>query len=199
MADVDNGDVLRVAATWEYDLTEEVTNVYHVLVTSGGAKDFADVIDDLQQYIDLMYEELDVFLSTKMLVDRISVSNVSQGLVFGTINWGVMAQGGSAADALASGVALLAWGRTFVPRVQIRKYYGVFTETGMTDGQWTAPVQVAAYTDMESHITSQAMTDGLTVTGVAWNRTLESYTTASGVATADEPVYQRRRRRGRGS
>ena len=182
-----------------YDDAYEVTNVFHTLVTSGGAKDFADIIDDIQQYMDLMYAEIDVFLSTDMVVDRISIANVTQNLVFGSINWGVLAAGGDAISPTAAGVCLLAWGRTYTPRVQIRKYYGVFTEDSMAVGAWNGPVQTACYTDLESHITSQAMTDGLTLTGVAWNRTARTYTQAHGVATAGEPTYQRRRRRGRGS
>lgn len=199
MSDIDNGDVLRLGASWKYETAYEITNVFHCLVTSGGAKDFVDIIDDVQQYIDLMYDEIDVFLSDEMLVDRISVSNVTQDTVFGSINWGVISQGGSATEATAAGVCLLAWGRTFTPRVQIRKYYGVFTETHMSSGAWSGAIQTACYTDLESHITSQAMVDGLTMTGVAWNRALSTYTQAHGVATADEPAYQRRRRRGRGS
>lgn len=199
MSDVDNGDVLRIGCSWVYNLTDEVTNVYHVLVTSGGAKDFADVIDDIQQYADLMYSDILARLKNNLRVDRISVANVTQNLVFGSINWDVTSAGGEAADALPSGVCLLAWGRTLKPRVQIRKYFGVFSEADMLAGVWSGGAISDAFDAMTKHITSQAMTDGLTVTGVAWNRTLETYTLATGVATADEPTYQRRRRRGRGS
>lgn len=199
MADIDNGDVLRLGASWVYDSTEEIANVFHVLCTSGANKDFADIIDDIQQYLDLMFENIDTRLSTDMDVDRISIANVTQNLVFGSINWGVVAQGGDAGDPVASGVCCLAYGRTFKPRVQIKKYYGVFTESSMTAGLWSAAARDDVQTDFEAHIASQAMTDGLTMTGVAWNRILESYTLATGVVVASEPAYQRRRRRGRGS
>lgn len=199
MSDIDNGDVLRIGCSWIYDNAYEIANVYHALVTSGGNKDFADIIDDVQEYVDGLYTEMDTHLSIDMDVDRISVANVSQVLVFGSINYGVLASGGSGGDPLAAGVCLLAWARTLKSRVQIRKYLGVLTETDMVGGTWIAGVQTAAYTDLEYHITSQAMTDGLTMTGVAWNREFSSYTLATGVATAGEPTYQRRRRRGRGS
>lgn len=199
MADVDNGDVLRIAATWEYDGTEEVTNVFHVLVTSGGNKAFGDVSDDIEQYIDLMFDNIDTFLSDLMLVDRLSVANVTQHLVFGTLSWGAMAQGGSAGDPTASGVCLLAYGRTYKPRVQIKKYYGVFTEPDINDGSWSVGIRAAVTTDFNAHINPQTMTDGLAITGVAWNRDLETHTLANSSVTVVEPCYQRRRRRGRGS
>ena len=199
MADVENGDVLRIGGTWEYDGTEEVTNVFHVLVKGGGEKTLAQVTDDIEEYMDLMFDNLDTFLSDKMLVDRLSLANVTQHLVFGALNWGTMAQGGAASEETASGVSLLCYGRTYLPRVQIRKYYGVFTEPAMVDGQWSTTLRAAATTDFNSHINDQVMTDGLELTGVAWNRLLETYTEAVSSVTVAEPCYQRRRRRGRGS
>lgn len=199
MADIDNGDVLRIGTSWIYDGAYQVANVWHALVTSGGAKDFADIIDDIQEYVDALYAEMDVFLHTLMVVDRISIANVTQNLVFGSINYGVLAQGGGSGDPVAAGCCLLAWARTLKSRVQIRKYYGVCSENQMTLGLWIATIRTAAFTDMEYHVASNVMTDGLAMTGVAWSRLLSSYTLATGVATAAEPTYQRRRRRGRGS
>lgn len=199
MADIDNGDVLRIGCSWIYDDAYEIANVYHVLCTSGAGKDFADIIDDIQQYVDLLYAEMDVFLSTDMVVDRISVANVTQDLIFGSINYGLLAAGGMGGDPVAAGTCLLAWARTLKSRVQIRKYYGVCGEASLEAGAWKGDIQTAAYSDLADHISSQAMTDGLTMTGVAWNRALLTYTLATGVATAGEPAYQRRRRRGRGS
>lgn len=199
MADVDNGDVLRIAATWEYDGTEEITNVFHCLVNSGGDKAFADVSDDIEEYVDLMYANIIDQIRTNQLVDRISVANVTQHLVFGSLSWGVITAGLAAGGPVPSGAACLAYGRTFTPRVQIKKYYGVFTQTALGDGKWVTDTRADVTADFNNHISPQAMTDGLNLTGVAWNRTLETYTLAVSSVTVEEPVYQRRRRRGRGS
>lgn len=199
MANIDNGDVLRIGCSWVYDDAYEVANVFHALVTSGGGKDFADIIDDIQEYVDALYAEMDVFLHTLMVVDRISIANVTQDLVFGSINYGLLAQGGGSGDPVAAGCCLLAWARTLKSRVQIRKYYGVCSENQMTLGVWISTIRTAAFTDMEYHVGSNVMTDSLALTGVAWNRATLTHTLATGVATAAEPAYQRRRRRGRGS
>lgn len=199
MAEIDNGDVLRIGCAWVYDDAYEVTNVWHALAGSGANKAFVDIIDDVQEYVDALYTEMDTYLHEDMVVDRISVANVTQDLVFGSINYGVLAAGNMTLDPVAAGVALLAWARTLKSRVQIRKYYGVCGETSLTDGVWVSSIRTAAYTDMEYHIATNVMTDGLALTGVAWNRATLTYTLATGVATSAEPVYQRRRRRGRGS
>lgn len=199
VADIDNGDVLRIAASMVFEGTDEVTNVYHALVQSGGNKAFADVIDDIQEYMDLLVDNIDVFLSLSQVADRISISNVTQNLVFGSINWGVFAQGGAGGDVVPTGCCCLAFGRTLKPRVQIRKYYGIFTEVNLTGGLWVAALRAAILTDFEAHLGTFVGTDGLTLKGVAWNRTLSTYTTSTGAIVVAEPAYQRRRKRGRGS
>lgn len=199
MAEIDNGDVLRIGCAWIYDSSYEITNVYHTLVTAGGAKDFVDIIDDVQEYVDALYTNMDTMIVNDQVVDRISIANVTQDLIFGSINYGVLAAGGSAGAPTAAGVAVLAWARTQKSRVQIRKYLGVCSTAQMVDGAWGGPIQSAAYDDMLYHIDANVLTDGLTLMGVAWNRTLLTYTVATGVATAGEPAYQRRRKRGRGS
>lgn len=97
------------------------------------------------------------------------------------------------------GICLLGWARTLKPRVQIRKYWGVFDEGGLTGGLWTAATRTACQNAMVDHITSFVGTNGLTVVGVAYNRTLLTTTDALSATTAEEPAYQRRRKRGRGS
>lgn len=199
MADIENGDILRLAGSMLLGGADEIVNVYHCLVEGGGGKDFAGIIDDVQEYMDLMYVTIDTFLSTDQLPDRISVSNETQKLVFGSINWDVFAGGGSAGDITPTGACCLAFGRTLKSRVQIRKYYGVFTEADLGAGLWSAALRAAILIDFESHLDSQVMTDGLRLQGVAYNRTLETYTLPTGAIVVPEPAYQRRRRRGRGS
>lgn len=199
MSDIESGDVLRLGCSLSYENVHEIANVYHCLVTGGADKTFTEIVDDIQEYCDGLVQDLDTLFNTNILADKISVANVTQGLVFGAIDWGVFTQGGSAADPTAVGVCCLAYARTYVPRVQIRKYYGVFGETQMTDGVWAATVRDACATAMAYHITPQTLTDGLILLGVAYNRNLLSYTLGQSVVTAAEPTYQRRRRRGRGS
>lgn len=199
MADVNDGDVLRVAAVMQLDLIHEITNVWHLLVLSGGPMTFATATPEIQEYMDLMWFDLDTRLTNNQTADRLEVQNVTTDEVFGAINWGVFAQGGSAAHHLPLGVCAFAWGRTRTPRVQIRKYMGVFTEDDVSDGSWSGAFLTDLQTMIDDHITPNTMAGGLELQGVAYNRTLGTHTLATNGAVSQEPAYQRRRKRGRGS
>lgn len=199
MADINDGDVIRIAGVMQLDLVHEITNVWHVLVEAGGPMTFAAATSDFQEYMDLMFFDLDTRITDHQTVDRLEIQNVTTLDVFGSVDWGTFAAGGSAADHVALGVCAFAWGRTRTPRVQIRKYMGVFTETDIIDGVWQAALVADMQTMMDDHITSNTMSGGLELKGVAWNRDTSTYTEATSAAVAPEAAYQRRRKRGRGS
>lgn len=199
MADINVGDVLRVAGVMSIDNTWEVTNVWHMLVEAAPNGDFGDNVDDIQEYFDLLVATTDTFYTNNQFAERLEVQNVTTDAVFGSIDWGTFAQGGSAQQHTAMGVCVFAWARTRTPRVQIRKYFGVFTEDDMIDGVWQAGVLGACNASMAVHVASQTMTDGLELQGVAWNRTAKTHTLPTNHTSSNEPAYQRRRKRGKGS
>lgn len=199
MADFEDGDIIRLGCSMIYDSTEEVVNVYHLRLNSGGPMTLAQIDSDLQDWMDNVMETLDTELSTLMLADRISVANVTQATVFGSMPWGAFAQGGAAGEQTASGVCCFTFARTRKPRVQIRKYYGVFPAASLVDGEWDAGVTAAAGDALDYHIAEHVMPIGATMQGVAYNRELDTYEFAHTVATRGEPAYQRRRKRGVGS
>lgn len=160
---------------------------------------YASASQDIQEYMDEIYDNIDTVLHTSMLVDYLTLANLTQDTTFGSFAWGTIAAGGDAGDKTPPGVCLFTWARTLKPRVQIRKYWGVFTETSTILGAWTAAARTACINAMTDHINSFAGTNGLTVLGVAYNRTLKTWTDGLSVASSAEPAYQRRRRRGRGS
>lgn len=199
MADFQEGDVVRLGATMIYDSTEEVANIYYLLITGGGDKTFAQADAGFQDWMDAVMETLDTELSDLMLADRISVANVTQLTVFGNIPWGVFTQGGAAGEQTPSGACCLTFARTHKPRVQIRKYYGVFPVAALVDGEWDGGVTAACGAALDYHIQEHAMTNGMEMRGVAYNREFGTHEFAHSVATRGEPAYQRRRKRGVGS
>lgn len=199
VADIENNDVLRVAAISKVETVHDIVNVWHFRVDTGGPSTFPAASTMIQNYMDALYTYLTAVLSDRMVADRLSVANVTQGTVFGSIAWGSWAGGSNAGEMTALGVACLAWGRTSTPRVQIRKYCGPFTESNIVDGSWLSTVRTPCENMMAYHILQQIPAVGWSVTGCAWNRTASTYTFATSATAATEPVYQRRRRRGRGS
>ncbi|MCK4626631.1 MAG: hypothetical protein KAV00_15035 [Phycisphaerae bacterium] len=199
MADFEVGDIIRIGAAMTYDGSEDVVNVYHVELTAGGPLAWGDMTAKIQAYMDLIMATLDTELSTLMTANVLQVSNVTQATVFGAIAWGDFAQGGAAGAQCAAGAACFGFIRTRVPRVQMRKYYGVFPQAALVDGAWDAGVTDAVGDALAVHMADTLAGSGVYFEGVAYNRTL--LTTAKGVTVAvkSEPAYQRRRKRGVGS
>lgn len=199
VADFDNGDIIRLGAVMRYDGTDDMVNVWHVRIESGGPMAFAAASADFAEYVDDLYRSLVSYYSTVTVGDHISCKNVTQATVWAAFAWSPAFTGTNAIDRLATQMALLAWGRCAKSRVQIRKYFGPFTEQNMTSGLWVAAIQSACVARMFYHIAAQTMTNGLELKGVAYNRTAGTYEYALGATASTNPVVQRRRRVGRGA
>lgn len=199
MADVELNDVLRIGAIMRLQTLFEIANVWHVRVTSGAPLGFAAASQDIAEYMDEIYDNIVSQMTDAQLPVAITLQNVTQATTFGAFAWDVFAGGTNTNAMTAPGVSLLAWARTLTPRVQIRKYFGVFTELDMDVGQWTAGARTACIGALTDHITPFTGTNGLQMLGVAYNRTLLTTTDGLSVTTSSEPAYQRRRKRGRGS
>lgn len=124
---------------------------------------------------------------------------MTQNTVWGNIAWDAYAGGTLAEQSTSLQVALLGFGRTAISRVQLRKYFGVFTERDMTSGAWLANVRGACDDLMVDHVQEQVMAGGLALQGCAYRLSDGRVTLATSVSTSEQPVIQRRRRRGRGS
>lgn len=198
MADFNDGDVVRLGCVQEIDLTDDLVNVLHVTINSGGPMAFAAASQDFQEYCDALYNPLVTSVSSRVTSKHISVKNVTQAQVWGNIAWLTYGGGSSGSDAVANQLAVLVWGRTTRPRVQIRKYLGLFTEINITNGLWISALQALCGAFMVYHIAPQTMTNGLVLQGCAYNYALSRVTLANSYAVSANPVVQRRRRKGRG-
>ncbi len=199
MADFDTGDVVRLGCVMRFDELFDIVNALHVKIVSGGGLAFAAFTLDVQQYCDALYANISGRLSERVTDDRISIKNVTQSTVWGAIAWGAFTGGINVGDPTALATALLAWGRTQISRVQIRKYLGVFTETDMEGAVWNATARAAGQNYIDYHIVENLMDEGTVLQGVAYSPSLVRATPALTGATSAFPVTQRRRRQGRGS
>jgi len=199
MAQVETGDVLRLGATMLFDSGFEIANVFHCEVLGGADKSYWEITDDVDEYISQIYDELTARIAAAVEPEAINVANVTQELVFGRIPWTGWSGGSAGGEATPLGVCCLAWGRTVYPRVQIRKYFGVFTEGDLTAGIWTNALVADCIDALGVHVSPQTMTDGLQLQGIAYNPDLNRRAASIGVTGSLEPTYQRRRRRGAGS
>lgn len=199
MADVDPGDILRVGAGMTFDTDYDIVNVWHLLADNAAGTTWATCVSAVVAYMEVIYNGLEVQLNDHIDSSSITIANVTQATTIGSVAWGTPWQGDESGEPTAAGVCCFTWGRTYTPRVQIRKYFGVFGEVGMVDAAWSGTVRAACEAAMTYHIAPHLIAGGWTFTGVAYNRTLATYVEAVSVESSPEPSYQRRRRRGRGS
>lgn len=199
MADVNDGDVLRLGAGLNLDGIHDVVNVWHVLANHATGTAWAAIVASIQSYMNNLYDDIKGELSVNIGTSLITVANVTQVTTLGAIAWSPTWAGTAAGDNTAAGVCCFAWARTYTPRVQIRKYYGVFSEGDIVDGVWTSGLRGNVELSMAYHIAPQAVTGAWTFTGIAYNRALGTYVFGVSVDSSAEAAYQRRRKRGRGS
>lgn len=199
MADVNDGDIIRVGAGLVYDGLYDVVNVWHILATMVTGISWATLTTLLQDYLDDIYDNIKTPLNDEIGTGAISVANVTQVTTLGAIPWSPGWAGVESGEPTAAGVCCFTWARTYKPRVQIRKYFGVFGEVNVSTGSWTTAVQNACKAAMDYHIAEQEMNENVDFQGVAYNRLLDTYEVAYSSDVSAEPAYQRRRKRGRGS
>jgi hypothetical protein len=199
MSDVENGDVLRVAAVMQVLGISSLVNVWHLKVMSGGPVDFPSAAMDVGEYMDSLYGAITTQLSDEVVADHLELQNVTQDLTYGSFAWTSWAGGSNTAAVTGTQVSLLAFARTTLPRVQIRKYLGVFTQNQLVDSEWISGTRSACGNMMAYHINSQTMSVSLNLKGVAYNDVLARATEALSYATSKYPVIQRRRRIGTGA
>lgn len=199
MADFETNDVIRISARMLFDEAYAILNVYNVNLDAGGPATFAEMQTPIQDYLDTIYAYMEDEMVDDLTPDSIGVRNETQGTVFGSMAWGDWAGGLSAFDAVPLGCCVLAFGRTKLPRVQARKYFGVFGEDVCVNGVWDGVVRGSCVNALTYHLTQQVPTTGFTFTGIAYNTDTLLKTYATSIASSAEPAYQRRRRRGRGS
>lgn len=199
MADFDALDVFQVGAVMTFKGSHSIANVWTARITTGGGVTYAAMYGYAATYMDLLYANIASQLTSDMAPDYLTLKNITQSTVGGAFAWGTFAGGAHAGDPTAAQVAVLAYARTRVPRVQIRKYLGVFTEAHMTDGLWLSTALTPASDMMGDFIVAQSIGGGLQATGCAYNAALARVTFGHSPHVSTVPVIQRRRREGRGS
>ena len=199
MANFDTDDIVRLGCVLRLQDAYDIVNVWTVDILSGGGLAFGAASQDFQEWTADVYTYLTGYLSDLITAGSISVKNLTQNTVWGSMAWAGWSGGTKTDEATAPGVALLGWGRTTKSRKQLRKYFGVFTEGNLTDGVWDGTIRGAVTNAMTYATDANVMTNGLELQAKA--TTLPSLVThvITSCTTSGEPAYQRRRKRGRGS
>lgn len=199
MADVDNGDIIRIGSGLIFDGLYDVVNVWHALTETTVGRTWAQLETAVQTWLEGIYTGLKAPLNDTIGTGSVSVANVTQATTLGSIPWSPTWAGVESGEQTAAGVCCFTWARTYKPRVQIRKYFGVFGEVNVTTGSWTSTVRNACEAALLYAITARSVESFTNFQAVAYNRDLATYQLGVSVDSSAEPAYQRRRKRGRGS
>lgn len=192
-------DVLEVTARGEFNGIEDVVNVFQYRYES--VPPIADnlAVDDILNIMETLYIILNGAITILQLYRDIRIANQTQGTLMGRFSWPTLVAGAGIGPTVAPGVAFLTSLTTPVPRVGMRKYWGVMTDANMdADGTWGAAIVVAGLTVNIAMLNPFAAVNGSWQFGYTSPKTLAFEIPTGGVVT-DIPAYQRRRRQGRGS
>lgn len=193
-------DVLRVVASFLWTDGNVNQNVFNCVVSGGGGPyTDADVLDDMEDWLDDMYVNVVGNLSDELDGNEVIVYKWDTvGLDWdevGSQAWSFNPS--AAAEQLPRGVAGLVRLWSTDPDVQGKKYIPGLTETGLTDGLFSAGTITALlafaldwYTPLVGLASGATFTPGIwSVVGSVFRNAIDHY------ATSTIPAYQRRRKR----
>ena len=200
---ISNGDILRVVASLVFPDDVIMQNVFHLVATTiVGDGDEADITDDLEEYINDIYNEFEDQMHNDIAGDEIKVYEYDtvhddwDEIGTGVVN--LNPTGGT--NYMPHGTAFQQNFFTLDPDVQGRKYWGGFTEQVFSDGDWGASL-LAAGVDTAANVinTHVGTATGSTFQPVVWSPTQGDAKVYSGVVASNAIVsYQRRRKPGVG-
>lgn len=193
------GEIFQGTGRMDFDGINEINNVYQFRLESAVPITDEEAVDDILEIIDDVIQFLTTFLSVLVVARDIVVRRLSPATVFGAFPWPTFTAGVATADATPPGVAGQVYFSTAIPRVILRKYYGVFNET-----------QISTAGDLRNTVRDAMALIGaklllsITATNGVWRYGYFSPKVAGfvepTVATIPTPFsYQRRRKPGVGS
>jgi hypothetical protein len=197
------GDILKVVTIMSWLDGNIMENVFALeIIGSGGPFDDLDVVDDMVDYADEMYTNINAHISNNVDGSEVKVYVYDAGDddfdEVGSAIWGWDPIGTQ--ENMPSGVALLLNCRTTDPDVNGKKYLGGVTEEALSDGILVAGLitTMAAFSvDWVSDFIGA--TSGAEFLPGVWSPTRTAFVPMSGtVFIPSVPAYQRRRKTGVG-
>ena len=164
-----------------------------------GAETQQALRDDIADYLEDVYLEIDQQIHDSITFDSIELFNVTEGVPEPSINWPTLTVGGDATAPVPDGVTALSIGRTGVSKVVGKKYWPLGVETDIVEGIWGSTptgVYALAAADWIAPFTGAS---GVTWDPGVWSRAAALFRVFTETATSSVPAYQRRRKRGVGS
>jgi len=199
MADVDDGDIVRVTAKLKFADVNEVQNVFHFKCANGLGTTGLDFMEASARLLDGMYDHIAPYMVGAVTFDTVAGFNVTKDTPLPDVPWPTQTAGTGGTGTTPTGVAALALLRTGLNRVLGKKYLGPFLASLLTGGRWnstlTGAIALFAVSLLDRYID---LTNGVEMDPGVKTKS-GAFRVFTDVVTTDNPVYQRRRREGRGA
>jgi hypothetical protein len=192
------GDVIRVVAQLLSDAEITIQNVFYLKIGSAGPIDDADLIDDMGEYLEDVYDGLVGYLHTTTTFDLYKMTNVTDDSDKGAHSWPVLTAGSNGSERYAPGVCGLIRARTGTPGREGRKFFGPLTEGILSNGLIASTPLAALAAAGVSAYAQFTSSNGYVYQPIVYDRVLDVGRTPTETVATANPAYQRRRRRGRG-
>lgn len=206
---IEVNDIIKVVAEMLMDGVFQILNTYWVEVIDTNSLSQSDLLDDLCEWVETIYDEIDALMPNNVSFLDIAPYNFTKDEVIVAQDWPTLTAGGSAANSLAPGVAVFCWMPTSQAHCQGRKWFGPFTVTGQDDGTWMAAIMTAVTAGVANMLGSKEMTNGSvwralvphfieTIDEVVTELDPPEFFPITSILLTNNPGYQRRRRVGSG-
>lgn len=192
-------DVIRCDVIGDFAGSNAIINSYQLQKTSSGMIEVADLLDDMVEFGEAICDIIKALSTAATVYRRVRVENVTLQEVYGEANFATAIAGTVTGDPNASGVAALFYARTTIPRVILRKFYGVLSESLIgTQGGLNSTGQ-AVMADVVTFLSTPfSATNGTYEYGYL-SPVAAQWVVPTTFTFSTIPAYQRRRRAGSGS
>lgn len=193
------GDVLEITCKLSFNNVSAIRNVYHVRSNDVETATDAAIVDDIAEYMSLMYAEIEGLISNNVTAETVQVVNLTADRDMGEVPWTLDFAGGTAtSDTYALGVAAVLRLLTGYRGHQGRKFLGALAEGLIGDDALfvsSALLMLASFAAML--LQPIEILDSLLYFSV-YDRIHGVARQITEVVINSVPGYQRRRKQGRG-
>lgn len=196
---ISTGDILRCSARMSLEDGQDMVNVWHVKVVDDNSNSDEDILTDLAEWFNDLYDVINGYQSSLVTYEDITVYVEGSDDSFPPQAFPVLTVGGTVATALPDAASCLALLSTGTKRVVGRKYMGGFTEDDWIGAGFSPALLSDIGVMMDDFKTGDTMTLLTQFMGVVWSTVGVTSHLISSIRVLTDARYQRRRRAGAGS
>lgn len=199
MALVDEGDIVRIACRQSYDTGgQDIINVIHLLCEVQQAVFDADVVDNVGEAIELIFDAVRLVQSNTHKFTTLEMKNLTQDILIGVTSWPTFVAGADANAVASPQVTALSILKTQKSRVLGRINWPGIPETFISAGLLHATF-LAAMADAQTVVLTDLVTTLSVYDYIVYNREFGTWNRANGSVAIIPTRSQKRRSHGFGT